>query len=99
MHRATVPDEPALTMPPRGYNGVITHMKRIFVVSRRGCSPPLLPASCKHAPPANVAAEVNGHPITYTELDKIYQSQYPQHVRGRQRRPDHDAEAGTAAAA
>jgi peptidyl-prolyl cis-trans isomerase SurA len=38
----------------------------------------LTQAACKHAPPANVAAMVNGHAITYTELEKIYQSQYPQ---------------------
>ena len=38
----------------------------------------LTQAACKHAPPANVAAMVNGHPITYTELEKTYQSQYPQ---------------------
>ena len=37
-------------------------------------------ASCKHTPPANVAAEVNGHAITNDELNKIYQSQYPQTV-------------------
>jgi len=30
-------------------------------------------ASCKHAPPANVAAEVNSHAITYTDLEKAYQ--------------------------
>jgi len=36
--------------------------------------------SCKHAPPANVAAEVNGRPIKNEELEKIYQSQYPQTV-------------------
>jgi peptidyl-prolyl cis-trans isomerase SurA len=34
---------------------------------------PLL--SCKHAPPANVAAEVNGRAITYAELDKAFQTQ------------------------
>jgi len=34
--------------------------------------------SCRRAPPANVAAEVNGHAITYAELEKIYQSQYAQ---------------------
>jgi peptidyl-prolyl cis-trans isomerase SurA len=34
--------------------------------------------ACKHAPPANVAAMVDGHAITYTELEKTYQSQYPQ---------------------
>ena len=36
--------------------------------------------ACKHAPPPNVAAEVNGHAITYAELEKIYQTQYPQPV-------------------
>jgi peptidyl-prolyl cis-trans isomerase SurA len=42
-----------------------------------------LPAvSCKHTPPANVAAEVNNHAITYTELEKAYQSQYPQQPDG-----------------
>jgi peptidyl-prolyl cis-trans isomerase SurA len=38
----------------------------------------LTQAACKHTPPANVAAMVNGHAITYTDLEKIYQSQYPQ---------------------
>jgi len=38
----------------------------------------LFQASCKHAPPANVAAVVNGHPITYMELEKTYRTQYPQ---------------------
>jgi len=38
----------------------------------------LTQAACKHAPPANVAAMVNSHPITYAELEKTYQSQYPQ---------------------
>ena len=37
-------------------------------------------AACKHTPPANVAAEVNGHAISYQELDKVYSSQYPQQV-------------------
>src|SRR5579864_6634523 len=37
---------------------------------------------CKHAPPANVAAQVNNHAITYTELEKTYQSQYPQPAEG-----------------
>ena len=42
-----------------------------------------LPAvSCKHTPPANVAAEVNNRAITYTELEKAYQSQYPQQPDG-----------------
>jgi peptidyl-prolyl cis-trans isomerase SurA len=37
-------------------------------------------ASCKHTPPPNVAAEVNGQVITYADLDKLYQTQYPQTV-------------------
>jgi peptidyl-prolyl cis-trans isomerase SurA len=55
---------------------------------KRNCVVPFLllaglPAvSCKHTPPANVAAEVNNHSITYTELDKAYQSQYPQQPDG-----------------
>jgi peptidyl-prolyl cis-trans isomerase SurA len=38
--------------------------------------------SCSHKPPANVAAEVNNHAITYAELEKTYQSQFPQAVEG-----------------
>jgi peptidyl-prolyl cis-trans isomerase SurA len=38
--------------------------------------------SCRHNPPANVAAEVNNHAITYAELEKTYQSQFPQAVEG-----------------
>jgi peptidyl-prolyl cis-trans isomerase SurA len=38
-------------------------------------------ASCKRVAPANVAAEVNNHPITYAELEKTYQSQ-PQTQEG-----------------
>src|SRR5581483_1578719 len=33
---------------------------------------------CKKAPPAGVAAEVNGQPITTAELEKIYASQAAQ---------------------
>jgi peptidyl-prolyl cis-trans isomerase SurA len=40
----------------------------------------LASVSCKHTPPADVAAEVNGQAITDRELDKIYQTQYPQNV-------------------
>jgi peptidyl-prolyl cis-trans isomerase SurA len=42
----------------------------------------LLQVSCKNSAPAGVAAIVNGHPITDAELDKVYQSQYPQPVEG-----------------
>jgi peptidyl-prolyl cis-trans isomerase SurA len=38
--------------------------------------------SCRNSAPAGVAAMVNGHPITNAELDKVYQSQYPQPVEG-----------------
>jgi peptidyl-prolyl cis-trans isomerase SurA len=40
----------------------------------------LVSVSCKHTPPANVAAEVNGLAITNAELDKIYKTQYPQNA-------------------
>ncbi len=32
-------------------------------------------AGCRKAPPANVAAEVNSRPITYEEIDRIYEAQ------------------------
>ena len=38
--------------------------------------------SCKSAPPANVAASVNGRPITYAELDKAFKMTYPQNAEG-----------------
>src|SRR5690348_10510323 len=50
-----------------------TQMKRLLVVLAAGVAAISL-ASCKHKPPANVAAEVNGHAITLAELDKAYQS-------------------------
>jgi peptidyl-prolyl cis-trans isomerase SurA len=37
---------------------------------------------CKSAPPANVAATVNGRAITYTELDKAFKMAYPQNAEG-----------------
>jgi peptidyl-prolyl cis-trans isomerase SurA len=54
-------------------------MKRYFVLLA-AASAALILASCKHAPPAGVAAEVNGRPISDAELDKIYQTQFPQQV-------------------
>jgi peptidyl-prolyl cis-trans isomerase SurA len=42
----------------------------------------LTQVSCKSSAPSGVAAIVNGHPITDAELDKVYQSQYPQPVEG-----------------
>ena len=38
--------------------------------------------SCKHSPPASVAAQVNGHSITYAELDRYYQTQQQQVPEG-----------------
>jgi peptidyl-prolyl cis-trans isomerase SurA len=38
--------------------------------------------SCNHAPPAGVAAVVNGYSITYNELEKKYETQYPQRPQG-----------------
>ena len=48
-------------------------MKRILVVLAAGAAALCL-AACKHSPPANVAAVVNGHAITIAELEKAYQS-------------------------
>src|SRR5436305_13047838 len=39
-------------------------------------------AGCRHTPPANVAAEVNGHAITKAELEKAYQTNYSQQPEG-----------------
>jgi peptidyl-prolyl cis-trans isomerase SurA len=55
-------------------------MKRFFVFSAAVAA--LALAACSHKPPANVAAEVNGYAITYAELEKTYQSQYPQQPEG-----------------
>ena len=55
-------------------------MKRIVLVLAAACAA-LASFSCKHAPPTGVAAEVNGHPITYAELDK-FQSQNQQLPEG-----------------
>jgi peptidyl-prolyl cis-trans isomerase SurA len=37
----------------------------------------LVLAGCKHAVPADVAATVNGRPITYTEVDRLLATQVP----------------------
>jgi len=47
-------------------------MKRTLVFLAAGFAA-LLPISCKRTPPANVAAEVNGHAISNAALDKAYQ--------------------------
>jgi peptidyl-prolyl cis-trans isomerase SurA len=56
-------------------------MKRIFVVLAAAVAALTL-VSCKHSPPANVAAEVDSHAITNTDLEKTYQSQYSQQSEG-----------------
>ncbi len=55
-------------------------MKRQLAVSAAVAAAIALLA-CRHAPPSNVAAEVNGRAITYTELDKAFQTQ-PQPTEG-----------------
>jgi peptidyl-prolyl cis-trans isomerase SurA len=37
---------------------------------------------CRSTPPPNVAATVNGRPITYAELDKAFKVTYPQNAEG-----------------
>ena len=54
-----------------GYNEWFKAMMRFFVVVLAAAAVLCL-ASCKHAPPAGVAAEVNGDAITFTELEKTY---------------------------
>jgi peptidyl-prolyl cis-trans isomerase SurA len=39
-------------------------------------------SACSKAPPAGVAASVNGHPITYEQLEKTYKTQFPQVPEG-----------------
>jgi len=39
-------------------------------------------AACSRTPPANVAAQVNGHSITNDELEKAYRSNYSQQAEG-----------------
>ena len=56
-------------------------MKRLFLPLAAALTASLL-SGCRKAIPADVAAEVNNRAITYTELEKTYQSQYPQPVEG-----------------
>src|SRR5215468_4630290 len=56
-------------------------MNRIFFYMAAGAIALALSA-CRHSPPANVAAEVNGHAITNAELEKAYQSNYAQQSEG-----------------
>jgi len=57
----------------------ISNMKRDFVLFTAVLAI-LTQSACSRKPPANVAAQVNGHAITYAELDKTYTTQYPQKV-------------------
>src|SRR5580698_6619713 len=41
----------------------------------------LLQPACKQKAPAGVAAMVNGHAITMSELDKIYLTQFPEPIQ------------------
>lgn len=52
-------------------------MKYFFVFCAAAGAGLLMP-SCSKAPPAGVAATVNGQPITYALLDKTYKTQYGQ---------------------
>src|ERR1700685_3856127 len=56
-------------------------MKRYFALLAAVAASVTL-GSCKHTPPAGVAAEVNGHPISYDKLEKTYRTQYPQVPEG-----------------
>ena len=56
-------------------------MKR-FLIFLAAASAALTLTSCKSSAPAGVAAKVNGYAITNAELEKIYQTQYPQPVEG-----------------
>jgi peptidyl-prolyl cis-trans isomerase SurA len=56
-------------------------MKRLLVFLAAVAAALTLTA-CKSSTPAGVAAKVNGYAITYAELEKVYQTQYPQAVEG-----------------
>ncbi|MBZ5581833.1 MAG: SurA N-terminal domain-containing protein [Acidobacteriia bacterium] len=57
-------------------------MKPYFFYFLAAAAVAVFTAGCKHAPPAGVAAKVNGRAITDAEVEKTYQSQYPQSVEG-----------------
>src|ERR1035438_4374075 len=56
-------------------------MKR-FLILLAAVAAALTLTTCKRSTPAGVAATVNGYNITYAELEKVYQTQYPQAVEG-----------------
>ena len=55
-------------------------MKRLWIALAALAAVTLI--SCKRGAPAGVVAEVNGIAITEAELDKVYQTQYPQAPEG-----------------
>ena len=57
------------------YDGCIPHMFRFFQIAAVAALV-VAASSCKHSVPENVAATVNGHVITYQDLDKQYQLQF-----------------------
>ena len=52
-------------------------MMRMLPVALMAAGLFLFSAACKRSQPANVAAVVNGRAITYAELNKEFQSQFP----------------------
>jgi peptidyl-prolyl cis-trans isomerase SurA len=56
-------------------------MKRLSVTLLAALAA-LTQTACKRSAPANVAAEVNKHAITFAELDRLYTQQYPQQAEG-----------------
>jgi len=54
------------------YDGGIPHMFRLFQIAAVAALV-VAASSCKHSVPENVAATVNGHVITYQDLDKQLQ--------------------------
>jgi peptidyl-prolyl cis-trans isomerase SurA len=57
------------------YDGCIPHMFRFFQIAAVAALV-VAASSCKRSVPENVAATVNGHVITYQDLDKQYQLQF-----------------------
>ncbi len=57
------------------YDGCIPHMSRFFQIAAVAALV-LAASSCKRSVPEDVAATVNGHVITYQELEKQYQLQF-----------------------
>ena len=50
---------------------------RTFAFYCAACVSAFLLTACKSAPPTNVAATVNSRPITYADIDKQFQLNFP----------------------